>query len=61
MEDKPRHQVVDAHAHLFKVSDAAGFLDLMDSTGVSAVNCLSLPNPVPPWHAQPGTPEWNTR
>jgi hypothetical protein len=58
---KPDHTVIDCHTHLFSIADICGFLEIMDATGLSAINLLALVNPMPPWYAKPNTPEWNLR
>ena len=57
----PDRQIIDCHTHLFSIGEIDGFLEIMADAGVSAINLLVLANPIPPWWAKPGTPDWHRR
>ena len=58
---KLSHRVIDCHVHLFSIVEIDRLMEVMDSVGLVAINLLSLSNPMAPWYAKPGTPDWFRR
>jgi hypothetical protein len=57
----PDYTIIDGHVHLTSIDNINGLLEVMDATGLSAVNLLAMVNQTPPWWAEPGSADWNRR
>lgn len=59
--EKLSHRTIDCHTHLVSIDEIDRLVAVMDAVGLAAINLLSLSNPMSPWYAKPGTPDWDRR